>query len=202
MDELKYILDKYKIKDIPKHNAPLVLSITREELAVLFSELGYIKGAEIGVEKGYYSEVLCKANPKLHLDSIDAWKSYKGYQDHTNQAKLDSFYTASQKLLAPYDCTLFREFSMDAVKHFADKYFDFVYIDAAHDFLNVTQDIAMWSKKVRLGGIVAGHDYKRDNNPNWNYQVKDVVPAWTYAHRISPWFVTTEYISSWFWVVK
>lgn len=202
MDTIEYILQKYNIKDIPRHNNAIILPITRDDLATLFYELEYVVGAEIGIAEGYYSEVLCKSNPKLRkLYCIDVWRSYPGYGDFGN-TKLDDFYNKAKDRLEPYNCELIKGFSMDIVERFTNKSLDFVYIDAAHDFLNVTQDIAKWSNKVRPGGIVAGHDFKRDVNPNWDYAVKDVVPAWVYSHRINPWFITTEHTESYFWVAK
>lgn len=201
MDTLDYILKKFNVSGVTRHNAPTQLPITREGLAELFNELGFISGAEIGVAEGYYSETLCKANPNLKLKCIDMWEHYPGYDDFGG-FRLGAFYAEAKKRLASYNCELIKGMSMDVVGQFVDGSMDFVYIDAAHDFLNVTQDIAKWSKKVRRGGIVAGHDFKRDVNPNWEYQVKDVVPAWVYAHRIKPWFLTSkEHTLSYFWVV-
>jgi predicted O-methyltransferase YrrM len=37
--------------------------------------------------------------------------------------------------------------------------FDFVYIDARHDYASALEDIRDWWPKVRRGGILAGHDY-------------------------------------------
>lgn len=36
---------------------------------------------------------------------------------------------------------------------------DLVFIDAAHDYESVVQDIELWSKHVRKGGILCGHDF-------------------------------------------
>ena len=91
---------------------------------------------------------------------------------------------------------------MDAVKDFEDGSLDFVYIDGNHDFKNVANDIVEWQKKVRVGGIVAGHDYRR-HKPHLTYQchVVDVVNAYTYAFGINPWFVLQgDKSPSWFWV--
>lgn len=51
--------------------------------------------------------------------------------------------------------------SVDAAATFADGSLDFVFIDAAHDYKSVCEDIAAWTPKVRPGGIIAGHDYER-----------------------------------------
>jgi predicted O-methyltransferase YrrM len=36
---------------------------------------------------------------------------------------------------------------------------DLVYIDGAHTYGAVKSDITNWSKKVRVGGIISGHDF-------------------------------------------
>ena len=36
---------------------------------------------------------------------------------------------------------------------------DFVYIDANHDYKFITEDMRNFWKKVRIGGIMGGHDY-------------------------------------------
>jgi len=46
-----------------------------------------------------------------------------------------------------------------AANKYADGYFDFVYIDAGHDFKNVMRDILMWYPKIKQGGVICGHDY-------------------------------------------
>ena len=171
-------------------------------LPEIFLALGYSVGAEIGVEKGRYSARLCEKIPGLKLFSIDAWAAYKGYREHVSQSKLDDFYLTAQERVAEYDCELIRKYSMDAVKDFEDGSLDFVYIDGNHDFKNVANDIVEWQKKVRVGGIVAGHDYRR-HKPHLTYQchVVDVVNAYTYAFGINPWFVLQgDKSPSWFWV--
>lgn len=198
METLKYVLEKYNLVEARY----LYLPISREEFAVLLAELKLNTGAEMGVERGFYSEALCKANPNLKLYSVDAWKAYKGYRDHVDQVKLNRFYKETKERLAPYNCEVIKDWSMEAVKKFKDESLDFVYIDGNHDFKNVTDDLAEWSKKVRKGGIVSGHDYVRLRT-SIDCQVKAVLDAWAYAYKISPVFVVTgNPFSSWFWVKR
>lgn len=166
-------------------------NIGRDQLAHLFKELDYRTGAEIGVEQGVYAEILVRNNPALTLHCVDAWQAYKGYRDHTRQSKLDNFYEITKGRLKYYErqVRLIRKFSMDAVNDFADSSLDFVYIDGNHDFLNVTNDIYHWSKKVRSGGIVAGHDFVKRKNEAAHVHVKQVLGGYTDAYNISPWFV-------------
>lgn len=36
---------------------------------------------------------------------------------------------------------------------------DLIFLDALHDYESVKQDIALWWPKVRIGGMLAGHDF-------------------------------------------
>lgn len=190
----KYIFDKYKLTT---GKAPYTINIKRNHLAVLFAELGYTIGAEIGTEQGLYAKVLLDANPGLKLYGIDSWTVYDGYRDRMRKSKMEGFYEQTKELLKGYDCELIKDWSMEAVKKFANESLDFVYIDGNHEFRYVAEDIAEWSKKVRPGGIISGHDYVRGRS---NCQVKDVVCSWMYAFGIKPWFVTADNSPSWLYI--
>lgn len=192
MDTLDGILKKFKITyhdSVESRNPIEIPNFGRDQLANLLAELGLNKGAEIGVEQGVYAEILLKANPKLLLYCIDAWKSHRGYRDHTNQDKLERFYAYTVDRLYNLNAKIVRAFSMDAIREFADESLDFVYIDANHDFPHVTEDIFHWSKKVRKGGIIAGHDYVKRKNEAAHVHVKQVLHGYTDAYNIKPWFV-------------
>jgi hypothetical protein len=49
--------------------------------------------------------------------------------------------------------------SIEAAETYLDNSLDFVFIDAAHDYDSVKQDIISWLPKVKKGGIISGHDY-------------------------------------------
>ncbi len=200
MNTLNYILNKWRIR--PGRKAAVEIPGTRhKDLVNLFQELGFKNGAEIGVEAGIFSEEICKANPKLKLYCIDPWKAYPGYIEHTSQQELDNLYEETLRRLKPYNCRIIRGFSEDVYELFDDESLDFVYIDGNHEFLHVTQDLVYWSPKVRKGGLIAGHDFRR-NSKKYINDVKDVIPAYAYAKHINPWFVLREPVeaSSWFWI--
>lgn len=166
---------------------PIEISqINRTTTAQLLGKLGFTIGAEVGVAQGHHAKVLCDNIPGLKLFAIDIWQTYSGYKEYTD--RIDKYYQEARQRLAPYNCTMIKKFSMDAVQDFEDNSLDFVYIDGAHDFKNVADDICEWTKKVRVGGIVFGHDYKRSSG-KYIVDVKDVVPSYCYAKGIRPWFV-------------
>lgn len=149
----------------------ILKELGRDDLAKLLTG----KGAEIGVEQGKFSEVICQSSSNVKLYCVDAWQPYKAYVDHRRLDKLERFYWRSKKRLRPYGCTIIRKFSMDAVKDFEDCSLDFVYIDANHSYKNVTEDITEWSKKVKPGGIISGHDYIDHWSRGETYRVRPAV---------------------------
>lgn len=211
MDSLAHIIEKYKIVIDPAQTLPIEIpNVGRNNLADLFCELGYQSGVEIGTAGGRFAEVLCQANPSLRLHCVDAYAVYKGYRDYVQEAEVKTMQMEAHERLNKYRVDFVRAFSMNAVDLFADNSLDFVYIDANHEWPFVTQDIYYWSKKVRLGGIVSGHDYYRSNRKDSKCHVKGAVTGYTFAFRIAPWFLLgrnervpgeiRERSRSWFWV--
>lgn len=178
----------------PDECYPLILDATRIDLAWLLGLLEFKIGAELGVERGKYSEVLCEGVPGLHLICVDSWASSQGYREHVSESDLDRFYEETQARLSRFDVEIVRKWGVAAAREIPDASLDFVYIDANHEYSHVRNDIYYWAPKVRTGGIVAGHDFNRSG-------VKRAVAEYTAAHEIAPWFVLTgDRSPSWFWV--
>jgi hypothetical protein len=199
-----FILTKYGMKDYTGR-MPIELPIVREDLSVLFNELGYKIGAEIGVERAMFSEALCRNNPGVKHFCIDMWQTYRGYRDHVNQQKLDRFMAESIERMKPYNAEFIKAFSLDAVKNFKDNSLDYVYIDGNHDFQNCCNDIVEWGKKVRSGGIISGHDFDKHRGGGSFIHVHECVYGYTAAYKIKPWFKTKNQphnAASFLWVKK
>ena len=162
----------------------------RNDLPEFFVQMGYKVGAEIGTSKWVFAEEFGKAWLKLYC--IDPWLDYPDYSrgDKWWQPQLDWQYEQTKERLAPYDCTLIRKMSVDALKDIPDKSLDFVYIDWNHEFSYAMIDIIEWSKKVRKGWCISGHDYFR-SNPHWFeiIKVKEAVDTYTKIYWIDPWYV-------------
>lgn len=137
-------------------------NIGRLGLADLIYELDFKVGVEVGVAGGWYSNQIMKRNPQMKLYGVDPWISYEGYTDYKLKSTFNKLEASAHNLLDGYPNYEFvKEFSMDALKRFEDNSLDFVYLDGNHGEPYITQDITEWYKKVRPGGILAGHDYTR-----------------------------------------
>lgn len=183
---LEYIVKKFNLDIGPK--PPIeIRDVNRTIMAETLTELNFKVGAEVGVAQGDHALMLCRKNPGVKLYCIDVWARYGGFREYTD--RIDKYFLEAQEKLKPYNAVMVKKFSMDAVSDFADNSLDFVYIDAAHDFKNVTDDVCEWAKKVRVGGIVFGHDYKSRSKGSYVRDVKYVIPSYCYAKDIRPWFV-------------
>ena len=212
MDTLDFLLNSYSAKG---QKSPIMVYNSRNvSLTKLFNKLGFTTGAEVGVARGYFSRILCQRVPNLKLYCIDAWQPWFGASHGETQERFDRLYQDARQRLAPFNCEIIRDWSMEAVKRFADESLDFVYIDCSHDYKSVMKDIKAWSNKVKKGGIVSGHDYitpkeilkklpqysSRDYNKT-NYDVKRAVNTWVKKKKIKKLFVFTKDLApSWFYV--
>jgi hypothetical protein len=180
------IIDGLKLKGAPVE----IPDCSRDDLPGFFKEMGFKKGVEIGVDKGEFSEKLAKAG--LTLFAVDPWKSYSDYIDSRGQARLDFLYEHTKRVLSSYpNCTVVRKTSMEAVVEFEDNSLDFVYIDGNHQFKYVAEDLFEWSKKVKPGGIICGHDYIY-TNPRTQAGICHVIyvlNAYTKAFKIDDWYL-------------
>ncbi len=167
---------------------------TRTDLAKYFAQLGFKAGAEIGVFRGEYAKVLCENIPGLKYYGIDPWCVNNHMRNHIRRGK----YKLTKKNLAPYNATLVRKTSMEAVKGFADASLDFVYIDGNHQFDYVVSDIIEWTKKVKKRGIVSGHDYAIANTCG----VIPAVNGYIQAHSLQLNLTTGLAESTTWWFVK
>lgn len=213
MNTFNYIVNKYKV-DLDGRYVIDIPNMGRDNMAELFAELKFKKGAEIGVFKGKYSEVLCKTNPQAHIYGIDAWELAahpEGVFVHgERQSYFDKCYQETLNRMKPYkNYTIVKKYSMDAVKDFEDQSLDFVYIDAGHDFMSFAEDLHWWLKKIRIGGIMSGHDYARYPFAKMIH-VKRVLEAYAWSYRMLPLFIVgslekkegfiRDRYRSWFWI--
>ena len=164
---------------------------TREQLPAFFARVGLNIGVEVGTQRGVWAKALCDGHPALRLTCVDPWAAYSSHP----QEQQDRFYAETVARLEGTGSTLLRMRSLDALPQFADRSLDFVYIDGAHDFDNAAADIIGWARKVRVGGIVAVHDYDLTD-------VRCAVDAYTRCHHIIPWYLTSDQHGTAFWVQR
>jgi predicted O-methyltransferase YrrM len=111
---------------------------------------------EIGVAFGWYSMEFCSKWQGLRHYAVDSW-----HDESINEKKEFGnarYKTALEFLEKDKRIVPMRMESLEAAKLFDNSFFDFIYIDACHDYDNVIADIKAWLPKLRAKGIIAGHD--------------------------------------------
>jgi hypothetical protein len=182
----------------------------RNDIPFFLNEKGLTGyGAEIGVFRGEYSEVLLKSwcGQKLYL--IDAWKHVDGAVDISNYSdeNHELNYLETLTRVAPYGSKveILRGFSKDVSRNFQDEYFDFVYLDAGHTYRNVTTDIRSWYPKIKVNGYLMGHDYLDctmfESNKKLSptiFEVKSAVDAFALLSCCKVTIIPDEFFPSWY----
>lgn len=119
------------------------------------------KGVEVGTLYGAHATDILKTW-KGHLYCVDPWINQPDsvYFDGANKHDMNNvFRQVSATLGKNKRCTLMRMMSLNAVGAFDDGSLDMAYLDGNHGLSHIRADIAAWWPKVKIGGLVCGHDY-------------------------------------------
>lgn len=133
---------------------------------------GLRSGVEVGVSTGRFSLFLCSLPLEMTMLAVDEWRERPenaqiGRETYTGW-NAEACYQDLKRIAAehfPDRLFLRRMDSVKAAQTVEDGSIDFVFIDADHSYEGCKADIEAWAPKVRKGGMVAGHDYHRENWP-------------------------------------
>lgn len=117
-------------------------------------------GAEIGFGYGDNAKNLLAELPIKKLFCIDKYINKKYVQNKREITNYQNHSTVNNYLDLKNDkrVTFIEYDSLEAVKYVPDE-IDFVYIDGNHTYKYVYNELKLYSKKVREGGFIGGHDY-------------------------------------------
>jgi len=125
---------------------------------------------EIGSFAGVSSELFALHCKELYC--VDLWDPY---WEITDKQRIEFAEFSFDKISKNYENVYkVKKSSVEASKDFKDGSLDLVYIDAAHDYDSVRQDILTWLPKIKKGGFIAGHDYRYDPNIGVYEAVNDI----------------------------
>jgi len=152
--------------------------VKRAELPALLNNLGLVGfAAEIGALQGQGAEHILThwQGSKLYL--VDLWDSVDIWSHDQGAAHFDEMSKRMEKFPGRYEIQ--KGWSHEVAEKYPDEYFDFIYIDAGHSYLDVRKDLVAWWPKLRAGGLFAGHDYYNGNvipgAGDYVYGVRDAV---------------------------
>jgi len=139
-------------------------------LADMINRNGYKVVAEVGVDRGETTKYLlehCNLETYVLVDSKFNEELKQWLKEQNLIKKLPSL--EGPIIIKEID-------SLEAAKLYDDGFFDLVFIDAAHDYKSVLNDIIAWKPKVREGGILCGHDFFKSGDRPYS-QVHSAVKA-------------------------
>tara|TARA_R110002095_G_scaffold97122_1_gene85019 strand:- start:122 stop:2788 length:2667 start_codon:yes stop_codon:yes gene_type:complete len=157
---------------------------------------------EIGVRTGSNLSQIVQGSKPSEFIGIDSWNSGDVSSQNDvgySQAKQNQLEADVRKKFAKYGTRgkIIRGYSYEVSSQFPDGYFDYVYIDADHSYEAVKRDLKDWYPKVRVGGILAGHDYVVRDSKHVTYGVIQAVDEFVRNNRLRYFATTPENYSSW-----
>jgi hypothetical protein len=139
------------------------------------------EAVEVGTHQGVFASCLLETWRGKILWCVDPWISGYDPQDPASRGDRQEDERLARERLAPYlergRAKILRETSLEAANRFEPDSLDFSYIDACHQYPSVSQDLRIWWRLVRRGGVVAGHDIISMNKPGegWDQYVEKAV---------------------------
>lgn len=114
----------------------------------------YGSAVEVGAHRGDFCSLFYSQWGGKSFYCVDRYVTDKGiahWQDHAQLTKKMDLVGKPWKFIG--------QESTVAATFFPDGFFDFVYIDAGHNYNSVFKDLRAWWPKLKNGGLFAGHDF-------------------------------------------
>jgi hypothetical protein len=198
-NERAYLIEKFGIT--PRTKIPR----SREGFYPVLTELGYKTGCEVGVYLAGNAVQILVNNPTIKLYLVDSYNRKLWFSNANYKYKPAEAYKKAWKKLKRFeqkyglDYKFMVKSSKRASRQFSDNELDFVYIDANHDYEHVKNDLELWAPKVRIGGMISGHDYDKYSMNHFDGVVR-AVDRFVKKYRIKPVYFTTDKPGSFFWI--
>lgn len=119
-------------------------------------------GAEVGVFEGEHAKSLFDIGKVKKLYLIDPYKEYNQCNSYQSQRESDLAKGNALTKLKDENVKFIYKKSDDAIDDIPNN-LDFVYLDGLHNYESVKKDIENYWKKIKIGGIIGGHDIIRDS---------------------------------------
>lgn len=165
-------------------------------LAGFMLQQGYKTFVEVGCKEGRTTGHILKTVPDSRVIAIDPWMKQEKSDDPLKETyeawdfgKIEREFWENVGDADNSRISMLRMTSAEAASGAWLSPMDLIFIDALHDYEHVKQDIALWWPKVRIGGILAGHDF----NHKWPGCERAVAESFNLMHvGVAPdsvWFV-------------
>jgi hypothetical protein len=195
---------------------------TRQELAHLANSLNLTgRAAELGVWRGEFAEPNLKTWKGQLYVLVDLWTrsdcvngnqsmcvyGFNATDGGRAERDFDKMITKLRmQRLGPKHQNryqLLQNSTLEAAKQFPDGHFDWIYLDATHTYDAARKDLEAWYPKVRLGGLISGHDYQFQHQSigdGYVFGVKDAVDEFAAARHTRVYSTMESYLPSFYFL--
>lgn len=124
-------------------------------------------GAELGVQKGYFSHELLSITKPTKLFLVDPWYllgaewEWSGGNRSTTTAVARIIERYSPQLVSG-QIELVVANDLDFLDALEDESLDWAYIDSSHEYEHTVAELSLLQKKVKRSGVIAGDDWHDD----------------------------------------
>lgn len=186
---------------------------TRDDFPELMNQWGLTKvGVEVGVYRGGFSTYILKHwEGVLHL--VDPWEYQPGKRDMLNTVDAAENERLTRMAMQDHEangrCVIHKGYSVEIARWLSSMdrpmAFDWVYIDALHDYESCLADMRAWAPLIRSGGALCGHDYL-DHPPGGetDFGVVSAVRDWCKenGYNVATDVITTTHDGYPTWVIR
>jgi hypothetical protein len=121
-------------------------------------------GARKVIEVGVCTGASVVSVLRTHGDSIDSYTAVDPWGERRCNPGCGCF-SQMRTIAGRFPMLkLLQEYSVPGARRIPDGSVDLAFIDAAHDYANVRQDILAYWSKVKPNGVLAGHDFNHHRN--------------------------------------
>lgn len=169
----------------------------RSEFSLLCNWRKLYRAVEVGVDRGGFAEEFMLRWRGHNYFGID---TYESYPEFPWSRETDYLMAVTRFERSKINCKLIKAESVaaaESLKSYSGLFFadlrlvDFIYIDAAHDYESVTNDLEAWWPLVSEIGVLAGHDYD-ESHPEVVRAVDEFFDGKAIVYK------THEKIASWY----
>lgn len=96
-------------------------------------------------------------------DTLRKDKKYTGYDSFDISIFVEKEFKTNTRYFD--NITLVKEYSFNCADSFVNNTVDFIYLDGEHTYEALKQDLELFLPKLKVGGVISGHDYYPERWP-------------------------------------
>ncbi len=173
LEKAEYNIERLRLVDILTSTPPIdnkllenaKLMSTRQDILKYMPKNAIV--AEVGVAYGEFTRKILSVMEPQKFYAIDYYsqdnphRTYMGRDDFktSNLTHYEWYKKEFEKEIESGLLEMKQGFSWDVLETFPDDFFDYVYLDACHEYDAVKKDVEVLYRKVKKNGIIAFNDY-------------------------------------------